>query len=86
MNMTEKSEQVAHGVFDALGVSPDNDQSRKVAAVIEKAIINAVLETKGQCLDVAMECCSPDTDLAHKISNDQRLATEVLIANLSSLR
>ena len=86
MNLTEKSENVARGVFDALGISPDSDQSRKVAAIVEKAIIDAVLETKSQCLDVAAECCAPDKDLAHKISKDQRLATEALIANLSSLR
>ncbi len=86
MNLTEKSEDVARSVFEALELSPDDDQSRKVAKVIETAIINTVLETKAQCVNVAVECCSPDKDLAHKISKDERLATEALIANLSSLR
>ena len=86
MNLTEKSEEVARGVFDVLGLSPDHDQARKVADIVEKAIINAVLETKSHCLDVAVECCAPDEDLARKISSDERLAAHALIANLSSLR
>ena len=86
MNLTEKSADVARGMFDVLGLSPDHEQARKVTEIVEKAIINAVLETKSQCLDVAVECCAPDKKLVHKISTEERLAVQALITNLSSLR
>jgi hypothetical protein len=86
MKIRETAEHDARGVVNVLGISPDPDQPRKVAAIVEKAIINTVLETKRPGPGVAVECCSPGKTLAHKISKDQRLATEALIGNLVGLR
>ena len=57
-----------------------------MAAVIQEAVIQAALESRSACVDVARECCAADRDLAHKLAEEMRLANNALIANLSSMR
>ncbi|NIO40486.1 MAG: hypothetical protein GTO41_10045, partial [Burkholderiales bacterium] len=66
--------------------APSQELEEQVADVIERAVIDAVLEDGELCTRVAKECCAADQDLAHKISEEIRRAQTALIANLSSLR
>ena len=86
MKLRDYAEKAAKNVFSALGQSPTANQNNKVAKAIEDALIQAVLETKTKCCDVAMAHSSEEKDLAHKISDQIEKETDVLIANLSSLR
>lgn len=57
-----------------------------VSRIVEKAVLTTMAETRSGCVDVVHQCCRPDQDLAHKISQRIRQREQALIANLSSLR
>ena len=86
MKLQQYVETATQGVFEALDTSPSEEQAKSVAAVIQEAVIKAVLESRSTCVDAARECCAADRDLAHKIAEEIRLANTALIANLSSMR
>lgn len=86
MNLRERAESVAAGVFETLAASPTEDQAKKVVELIEQVIIKALLEEGKRCSHVARECCSADQDMAHKVAREIRLSNQALIANLSSMR
>jgi len=62
------------------------DEEGKVSTIIEKAIIEAVLATSARCRDVAVVCCGPEADMAHKIADEVKRAQIALIANLGGMR
>ncbi len=86
MNLNERAVTTTQAVLDALQATPEGEQAKTVTHIIHDALVQAVLETHGQCADVAMNCASADQDIAHKIAKEIRQAQDVLVANLSSLR
>lgn len=86
MKLHQYVETATEEVFKALDTEPSEEQSAAIAAVIQEAVIKAALESRSKCVDVAQECCTGHHDLAHKITEEIRLANNALIANLSSMR
>ncbi len=86
MQIREHAESAAKAVSGVLGTTLSEDQAKRVADEIERAVINAVLEERQRCTGVAKQCCSPDLDMAHKIAKQIEHDNEVLIANLSGMR
>ncbi len=86
MKLQQYVETATQGVLEALDASPSEEQAKAVSVVIQEVVIKAVLESRSTCVDAARDCCSADRDLAHKISEEIRLANTALIANLSSMR
>ncbi len=75
MTFRERAENAAKEVFETLQASPSDEQTERVLNIIEKATIEAVLETQ-----------RGHRDRAHKVGEDIRRSELVLIANLSALR
>ncbi len=76
-------------VDDAMGDLADtlsDDQTEKVAKVIEAAIIRGLLEGQHRAVDACKNVNEAEQDLAHKIATAIRLKNDALIVNLSSLR
>ena len=86
MNFRERAERAAEAVCEMLHVEASEDLQKRVTDVIERAVIDAVVEDGERCTEVVMDCCSADRDLAHKIADEIRRAHTVLVANLSSMR
>ncbi len=86
MNMRERASRAADGVCQLLAAAPDEKQAKGITDVIDREIIDAVLEESQRCVSVVKECCSPDLDSAHKIRQGIERSKTALIANLSSLR
>jgi hypothetical protein len=86
MNMRERASRAADGVCQLLAAAPDEKQAKGITDVIEREIIEAVLEESQRCVSVVKECCSPDLDIAHKVRQEIERSQTALIANLSSLR
>ena len=84
-SLRERAEQATHEVQNILGVSAE-DHPKEVADAIEQTIINALLEERHRCADVALKCCEEDQDKAHKIADEIRRVNTALMANLSSMR
>ena len=86
MNLNERTESLVADLCAILGATPNEEESRKVRKAVEQAIIDVVLAEQERCAGVAKDCCSPDQDMAHKISTEMRQSKDVLIANLSAMR
>lgn len=63
-----------------------DDQTGKVAKVLDAAVIKAMLEGQHQAVDACTECSEAEQDIAHKIATAIRKKNDALIVNLSSLR
>ncbi len=79
MTLRERADRVAKSIFLALQMSPDADQTKEATDVIEKAIINIVLEERQRCANVAIAHGTPDADRANKIAEEIRRAEDAEI-------
>ncbi len=86
MDFRERACSAAKNVSGIMQTAPSAELEQQVAAVIERAMIDAVLEDGQRSVEAAVNCCSADKDLAHKIAEEIRRSNTALIANLSSLR
>ncbi len=86
MNIQERAESAAAGVIETLAASPTEAQTTKVTQLIERMVIEAMVEEGKRCASVARECGVADREVARRVAREIRLSNEVLIANLSSLR
>ena len=86
MNLTKVANQAATDAGDAIDTPLSEAEVERVAAIIAKAMENAVLEASSQHSTVCDTCLSHDQDLAHKIHKEIERKKIGLIANLSSLR
>ena len=84
MKLRERADLVANSIFSTMHTSPDADLAKQVADVIEKAIIDVVLEERQRCANVAVGHGTPDADLANKIAEDIRRARDAEIAGRAS--
>ena len=86
MSISERSEATADAIFAALQITPTQAQVRGVRELIEQALINTTLEAGERAAQAAVACCSPDLDMAHKLSEEIRRRQQAIITNLSSMR
>jgi hypothetical protein len=86
MTFQSRAKQATKDVLGAIQFSGSPAQAEEVTRIIEKAMIDSYRDCTERCVHMAMDCCSEDRDLAHKIADEIRRANTVLIANLSSLR
>ena len=84
MTSRERADRVAKSILSALQTSPDADQVKQVTDVIEKAIIDVVLEERQRCASVAIAHGTPDADRASKIADEIRRAENAEIAGRAS--
>ncbi len=79
MTLRERADRVAKSIFSALQMSPDSDQAKEATEIIEKAIIDVVLEERQRCANVAVAHGTPDADRANKIATAIRRAEDAEI-------
>lgn len=84
MTLRDRSDNLAKSIFSALQTSPDADQTKRVTDVIEKTIIDVVLEERQRCAGVAIAHGTPDADRASKIADEIRRAENAKIAGSAS--
>ena len=90
MTSLERAEHVSRSIFSALQISPDADQATAAVKIIEKAIIEVVLEERQRCAGVAVAHGTPeahgtpDADRANKIAVAIRRAEDAEIAGRAS--
>lgn len=86
MQFRERALSVAKQLYGVLEASPSAEADKQVIKLIEQVMIDTVLEQGEQSVRVAMDCCSADRDLAHKVGDEIRRANTALVANLSGMR
>jgi hypothetical protein len=83
MVIKQLAENATADIVAAIGA--DGSQSAEISGIVEKALIEAVLDVRARCVDTIKGCCS-DADLAHKIAREIDQKEKALVANLSSMR
>ena len=86
MTFRTQAEQTAQAIGDTLDAAPSAEQSKQIADLIERVIIDSYQDAAGRCAKVAREFCSADKNLARKVADEISRDNIALIANLSSLR
>ena len=86
MNLNQVANKAAADAGDAIGASLSEAEREQIAAVIAKAMEQAVNEASDQHATTCERCLTHDLDLAHKIQQEIERKKVGLIANLSSLR
>ncbi len=84
-SLRERADAVTKEVQDILGVSADTHQ-KEIADALERAIINALLEERRRCADVALKYCGDDRKKGQTIVEEINRTNAVLVANLSAMR
>lgn len=84
MTLRERADRVAKSIFTALQMSPDADRTKEATDLIEKAIIDVVLEERQRCANVAVAHGTPDADRASKIADAIRRAEDAEIRGRAS--
>ena len=86
MDLRARAVSAVEEACAVLGESLNEEQTAKVAKVIERALIDTLREAAKQSTSAAVNCCSHDEDMAHKISREIDRTNTAIISNLSSLR
>lgn len=84
--LKEIADEATSGIDDLLVNKLTDDQSGKISDIVEKALIKALLEGQHRAVDAARRCAAHNEKEAQRYASAIRQETDVLIANLSSLR
>ncbi len=86
MTFQDRADTTTQAIAEVLDTAPSADQSKQIAVLVERAIIDSYQDAAERCAKVARDCCGADRDLARKVQDEIRRSNLTLIANLSSLR
>ena len=86
MTIRERAEKAVREACEAISATLDEEQTKKVSDVIERALIDLMREAAKEHSVAVHNCCSPDLDTAHKIADEIRRRNDALIGNLQGLR
>ncbi len=84
-SLRERAEAATKEVQELLGVSADT-HPKETADALERTIINALLEERRRCANVALKCCGDDRETGQTIAEEINRTNAALMANLSSMR
>ncbi len=84
-SLRERADAATKEVQDILGVSADT-HPKEIADALERTIINALLEERQRCAEVALKCCGDDRKKGENIVEEINRTNAALVANLSAMR
>jgi hypothetical protein len=87
MSVQESVEIATEAVVKALSKHQLSDAEREeVNRIVSKLLIKTVKKTTHNQVATAVNCCGPEQDLAHQLSEEMHRKKNLLISNLMSLR
>ena len=86
MRFKDRAKNVVNDICVSLGAEPDDQQAKIMADIVEKALLQVVLDERENFMGAALNVCSPDKDRAHKFESEMKRQHEALIANLQGMR
>jgi hypothetical protein len=84
-SLRKRAEQATQEVQQILGLSAE-EHPKEISDSIEKTIIQALLEERQRCADVAFKFLNEDQVKAKHVAEEIRRINTVLVSNLSSMR
>lgn len=86
MKIKKLADNAVQEIDKSLPDSLSDAERKAISVIVERTLLEAVGQTTDSCREAAVICCGPEADLAHKISEEVRLAQKALIANLMGPR
>jgi hypothetical protein len=85
MNLEKLSKRVTKELDIALSDLPLGEKEA-ILEIVLRAMSDASSRTHREMKEVAIVCCGPEADLAHKIHEQMDKKRDMLISNLSAMR
>jgi hypothetical protein len=86
MDFTELSSRVAQDVENAISADLSAEDRAAISKIVQQALLDGSGFTHKEYKEVAVICCGPEADLAHKIQKQMDQKRDLLISNLMSMR
>ena len=61
-------------------------EREEVNRIVSKLLVKTVKKTTHNQVETALNCCGPEKDLAHQLSEEMHRKKNLLISNLMALR
>ena len=86
MDLAALSERITQDLCNAVSVDLAAEDRAAISGVVRKALLDVSGRTHEAYKDVAVICCGPEADLAHKMQEEMDKKRDMLIANLMAMR
>lgn len=86
MDLAKLSDRVTQALDEAISADLPPEERDAIMKIVQQALLDTSTRTHKECKDVAVVCCGPEADLAHKIQEQMDKKRDMLIANLMSMR
>jgi hypothetical protein len=87
MSVQSSIEDTTTALMNALSRHQLSDAEREeVNRIVSKLLVKTVKKTTHSQVETALNCCGPEQDLAHQLSEEMHRRKNLLISNLQSMR
>ena len=87
MSVQSSVEKTTEAIMATLASHELSDaEKEEVASIVSKLLVKTVKKTTHNQVETAVNCCGPEMDLAHQLSEEMHRKKNLLISNLKALR
>jgi len=87
MSVQESIEITTEAIMKTLSKHQLSDAEREeVNAIVSRLLVKTVKKTTRNQVETAVNCCGPEKDLAHQLSEEMHRKKNLLISNLKAMR
>ncbi|MCP4765394.1 MAG: hypothetical protein GY875_03910 [Gammaproteobacteria bacterium] len=87
MSVKESIEIATEAIMKSLSKHKLSDTEREeVNRIVGKLLVKTVKKTTHNQVETALNCCGPEKDLAHQLSEEMHRKKNLLISNLKAMR
>jgi len=86
MDLEQLSNRVTKELNETLADDIPAEQREEILDIVRRAMIDSTSRTHRDLKEVAVVCCGPEADLAHKIQEKMEQKRTKQIANLMGMR
>ncbi|MDX2312611.1 MAG: hypothetical protein QNL90_00930 [Gammaproteobacteria bacterium] len=87
MSVQSSIEDTTTAIMKTLSRHQLSDAEREeVSRIVSKLLVKTVKKTTHNQVETALNCCGPEKDLSHQLSEEMHRKKNLLISNLMALR
>ncbi len=86
MPLRQQAEKTVTAILTTMELDANHSHKSQLVRIVENALIEAALDERQRCVHAINQCCSEDSDTAHKISRKIQQRQLSVIANLEGMR
>lgn len=87
MSVKESMDIATQAIMNSLSRHKLSDAEREdVNRIVSRLLVKTVKKTTHNQIETAVNCCGPELDLAHQLSEEMHRKKNLLISNLKAMR